>query len=475
MAELTKPRSRVSIAMGWLGALAFVACGLAAVASYQRWVPVVQTWIAARSGAPAEHGQEPAGEHEKHEHAGHDHAGHDHAGHDDATSIELTAQARKNIGLRTMKVELGQFTRTITVPGIIVERPGRSVFEVTAPLTGVVTRIFPIQGEAIRPGQKLFEVRLTHEEVVQAQADMLRTVEELAVTAQEIERLTKVTAAGVIAGKTLLDRKYEQQKQQGALRAQKQALLLHGLSEQQIDEIEQNRKLLQTLTAYAPQQPDETPGKEAVFQLDEVRVALGQHVNAGDILGRLTDHAELYIEGNAFERDASEVNQAAESGLPIAAALEAESTSQRADDLHILYVASKVDPETRTLHFYVPLPNTIVRDRVDGGHRFMTWRFRPGQRMQLQVPVETLEGRIVLPAQAVAQDGVESYVFTANGDHFDRRPVHVEYRDPTQVVIANDGAIFPGDVVAISAAQQLQLALKNKSGGGIDPHAGHNH
>jgi hypothetical protein len=43
------------------------------------------------------------------------------------------------------------------------------------------------------------------------------------------------------------------------------------------------------------------------------------------------------------------------------------------------------------------------------------------------------------------------------------------------VVVANDGTLFPGDRVAMSAAQQLQLALKNKSGGGIDPHAGHSH
>jgi multidrug efflux pump subunit AcrA (membrane-fusion protein) len=95
--------------------------------------------------------------------------------------------------------------------------------------------------------------------------------------------------------------------------------------------------------------------------------------------------------------------------------------------------------------------------------------------MQLEVPVEEYRERIVLPADAVAQDGVENYVFRANGDHFDREPVHVEYRDPQWVVVANDGTLFPGDRVAMSAAQQLQLALKNKSGGGIDPHAGHSH
>lgn len=95
--------------------------------------------------------------------------------------------------------------------------------------------------------------------------------------------------------------------------------------------------------------------------------------------------------------------------------------------------------------------------------------------MQIQLPVEEWKERIVLPATAVAQDGIEAFVFRANGDHFDREAVHVEYRDPRFVVIANDGTLFPGDRVAMKAAQQLQLAIKNKSGGGIDPHAGHNH
>jgi hypothetical protein len=95
--------------------------------------------------------------------------------------------------------------------------------------------------------------------------------------------------------------------------------------------------------------------------------------------------------------------------------------------------------------------------------------------VQLDIPVETWPDRIVLPAEAVAQDGVESYVFTPKGNRFVRRSVHVEYRDSTSAVIASDGELVPGDLVMPTGAKQLLLALKNKSGGGVDPHAGHNH
>lgn len=467
-------RTTSSQSRGWLLAGGLLIIGIAVAMTYQMWLPAVQskfaTWNALATTSPADHGKADS-------HADDGHAGHDHAGHDESHSIELSPQARKNIGLKEGKVALTTFTNSVTVPGIVVERPGQSVLEVTAPLTGIVKEIFAIQGEVVEPGQKLFELRLTHEEVVQAQAEMLRTVEELAVNHLEIERLTKLAASGGVAGKTLLEREYEKQKQLAVLRAQRQTLLLHGLSQEQVDQIELQKTLLQTLTIFAPTAKlisNETP---KILQLESLKVSPGQHVNAGDTLAQLTDHSELFIEGNAFERDADEINRAAAEGLPITAYIESDDKQPLAiENLELLYVAGQVNVDTRTLHFYVLLPNEKLRERnAKDRHRFVTWRYRPGQRMQLQVPVEQWKDRIVLPVEAIAQEGPETYAFAANGDHFDRRPVHVEYRDARNVVIANDGSIFPGDTLALSSAQQLHLAIKNKSGGAIDPHAGHNH
>ena len=182
-------------------------------------------------------------------------------------------------------------------------------------------------------------------------------------------------------------------------------------------------------------------------------------------------------ETDAFEQDIPAITEVATASKSITAVLDAPGgLGRHVEGLRIAYVADRVAAESRTLRFYVTLPNeAISTPHADGSKHLLTWQYKPGQRMQLQVPVEEWTERIVLPAQAVAQDGVENYVFRANGDHFDREPVHVEHRDPQWVVIANDGTLFPGDRVAMSAAQQLQLAIKNKSGGGIDPHAGHNH
>ncbi|HWA99342.1 MAG TPA: efflux RND transporter periplasmic adaptor subunit, partial [Pirellulales bacterium] len=129
-----------------------------------------------------------------------------------------------------------------------------------------------------------------------------------------------------------------------------------------------------------------------------------------------------------------------------------------------------------TLRFFLLLPNHLVRDfKADDGRRFIGWQYKPGQRLQVRLPVEHWTDRIVLPAEAVVQDGAEMFVFREDGKHFDRMPVHVEYRDPQWAVIADDGSLKVGEQIAMAGAAQLQLALKNRSGGAVDPHAGHNH
>ena len=486
-------------AFGWLAIAALALIGAAAILWSNPWLAWSRHLLPQSAATAADDDHHAAGEEhgdhaahadekgkgetethepgeESHEHGGKPH--YDHA-HDDAAAITLSQQAKGTIGLRVARVELATFERTITVPGMVVERPGRSILQVTAPLTGVVTRIFPIQGEAVAAPQPLFEVRLTHEELVQAQGEFLRTAEELDVIRREVSRLEKVTAEGAIAGKTLLDRKYEQQKQEAALRAQRQALMLHGLSPEQVDGILTTRTLLGRLTVAVPAGEDLCqPGSPArLLQVQELRVAPGQHVNAGDTLCVLADHRELYLEGRAFEQDIEAIQQAASKDWRLSAALESKAGKTASiKDLKILYLADKVDPESRAFRFYVTLPNRLLReDRQACGPRFVYWQFRPGQRIEIKIPVERWPDRIVLPVEAVAQDGAEQYVFEANGDHFDRRPVRVEYRDQTSVVIANDGALKLGGMVAESAAHQMQLALKNKAGGGGDPHAGHNH
>jgi biotin carboxyl carrier protein len=404
--------------------------------------------------------------------------GNDHQ-HDETAAVNLSQTAQGNVGLQLAKVELRSFEKTISTPAMVVERPGRSLTQVAAPLTGMVTRVRPLQGETVTPGQPIFDLRLTHEEVVEGQTQYLRTAEELDVVQREISRLERVTADGAIAGKTLLERQYEKQKLDGVFRAQRQGLLLHGLSSTQVDEIVAKRALVSEMTVAVPEKSRDQIKTNApqLLQIEELKVSEGQHVKAGDPLCVLADYTLLYVQGKAFEQDAAVLNKAANNDWPVTAVIDDIGQKQQTvPGLQIVYLANKVEPDSRAFLFYVELPNQVVRNyqRPDG-HRFTTWQFKPGQRVDLMVPVEQWTNRIVLPVEAVVQDGAESYVFEQNDGHFDRRAVRVEYRDEHSVVVANDGTLTLDKMIIVSGAYQVHLAMKNKAGGAPDPHAGHNH
>jgi multidrug efflux pump subunit AcrA (membrane-fusion protein) len=438
------------------------------------WLPQVQHLIAAGE-SDASHSTDDS----QHSNGHDEHAVHDHADHDEAASLTLSEQGRKNIGLQLVTIEPRDFERTIAVPAMLVERPGRTKISVSAPMTGIVTRIYPIRGEAVVPGSPLFDLRLTHEDLVEKQSALLRALEELDVVKREVARLKEVTASGAVAGKRLLEREYEQQKIEAVIRAERQALRLHGLTDEQIASIVDRRRLLQSLTISAPPLTDCVSCTERgeFLQVANLAVTLGQHVTTGDRLVILTDHCELYVEGKAFEQDATALNQAANQGVAVTAIIEGNSSGHHeVPGLHILYVENTVERDSRALKFYASLPNELVRnEKTSDGRRFIGWRYKSGQRVELLVPIERWEKRIVLPVEAVIQDGAEWFVYQQVGDHFDRRPVHVEYRDQRFAVIESDGTLFPGDVVAAAGAYQIHLALKNKAGQSIDTHAGHHH
>lgn len=439
---------------------------------------------AEESAAGEKHAEEGhAGEaHAEAGHEGHEeeagHAGESGKGHDASTTMQLSPSARENVGLKLAKLELSTFERTISVPAIVVERPGRSHLDVAAPFTGKVTRIWPSEGETVTPGQPLFELRLTHEDLVEAQSQFLQTAEELDVVGREVKRLELVAAQGAIAGKTMLERKYEQDKLKAVLHSQQQRLLLHGLTEEQVASILANRTLVSTITVFVPHLPEQAAGQTPPrpLQVDDMKVQPGQHVTEGQALCVLGDYAELYIEGKAFEDDIQALTKAADNNWPATAVIaNGGQKNTKVGDLKLLYLANKIDPDTRAFLFYVQLPNRILRDRTDGGHRYADWQFRPGQRVQLRVPVEQWANRMVVPLDAVVQDGAESYVFVEHEGHFDRRPVHVEYRDQYSAVLANDDTLPLGSTIVVAGAYQVHLAMKNKAGAGVDPHAGHRH
>ncbi len=497
----------------WLSRLAVAAAlGVAALTAGWWWPRLqiqIDTLVEARQGRTAHEDPHAAAGHDAHDehdaHGAHDaHDDHHHADPAQLNVLELSSQAIQNLGLTAeylQPLSRQTFRRSITLPAVVIERPGRTRINVAVPMTGVVTDVYAVTGEAVEPGDGLLQVRLTHEDLVRAQVDFLRTLGELDVELKEVARLQEVTRSGAVAGRILLEREYAQERLQAQLNAEREALRLHGLSERQVDQMAADRKLLSELRIVAPAidggilrprelelsgqpvQPVSFVARDAAesasprpLVVSQLHVQRGESVPAGKSLCELADYSVLFVQGQAFERDSAVIDQATERRWPITAVWATGSGESRHEELPLRYIDNEIDPVSRTLHIYVSLQNEVIRDeRNEQGQRFVTWRYRPGQRLELLIPVEEWTGQFVVPVTALAADGAESYVFRKDDDHFVQTPVHVLYRDQHSAVLADDGSVFAGQVIALRNAHQMQMALKNKAGGGIDPHAGHSH
>ena len=400
----------------------------------------------------------------------------------EAKVLKLSEQARKNLGLISKAARPQAYWRTIQIPGVIADRPGRSDRGVTSPAVGVVAAVYAFPGDTVRPGDRLFALRLFSEYLQNTQAELFKATSETQLISEEKTRVETLAKTGTIPGSRMIELNQQLRRQQAAIQGYRQDLLTRGLNPDQIDGVS-NGKFVASIDVLAPpllsvSSNAAEPGSDKLiddasqslaYEVQELKVELGQQVQAGQALSVLANHHSLYLTGHAFKQDAPFLEQAAQKGWPIQVEF-AEDDHEKWPALNqifqIRHLANSIDTANRTFDFFIPLTNQSRSYRQDG-QTFVVWRFRPGQRVRLHVPVEELKDVLVLPAAAVVREGPEAYVFRQNGDLFNRLPVQVLHEDRLNVVIANDGSVLPGLYLAQSAAASLNRVLKAQAASGM--------
>lgn len=430
---------------------------------------------------------------------------------DESGLFDVTIAAQETYGVRVAKAEPGAYTQHITVPAFIRERPTVSNLQASSRLQGLIRRIFVQVGQSVREGDPLVELELTGDELASAQGVLLDSVQQLKILDDEIARLRPAAEDGGIARKNLIAKQYEQRRMKSVIEAKRQELLVRGLSTDDVSSIIEKNQLVRTVLIRVPagirphhvgqpatlrmasdnqfrlvSQADVQATDDWVYSVEAMNVSPGAVVSVGQPVCDLAYHETLLIEGQAYERDLPMLTKIISDQQAVSVSVGDDDSPAVIDNLKILFMDNHVDNDTQTYRFYIEIPNSVVAENiVEDGHRFRTWRFKPGQRGHVRLPQNEWSDRLILPAAAVSEDGVDHVIFqqVAVHDHFhgDEPPhcefrkivVKVEYKDRHTVVVDHRGQLKTRHLIAVNNADMLFRAMN--SGGHGHEHHGHEH
>lgn len=401
--------------------------------------------------------------------------------------VEVSLKARQNMGLKSAAARSTDYWISITIPGVIRDRPGISDRGVTSPAVGVVSAIHVFPGDTVKPGERLVTLQLFSEYLQATQTQLFKAIQETNLIKSQMDRLGGAVESGAISGTRMLELRNDLQRQQIAIQAAKQELLNRGLPAASIDSISQGNFVSQLDIVAPPYAPTESSGpsrenaravavetegdKEIPYEVHGLNVELGQTVQAGELLLGLANHQALYVVGHAFKQDAEALERAALNGTQVDLEFAEDAPdfwppSQQV--FTIRHLANTVDINARTFDFFIPLQNQN-QQYVKDANTFLVWRYRPGQRVRIRVPIERLDNVVVLPTEGVVREGGEAFVFQQNGDLFKQISVQIVYQDRQHTVIANDGSITLGTFLAQNSASALKRILKSQAESGHQP------
>lgn len=402
---------------------------------------------------------------------------------EDESVLALSDQALANIGIDKRaglgEVKTDVFTKTFTFPAVIEERPAATLTKVPSPVSGVIEKIYIHPGQMIEKGQPLFDIKLTREEVIAAQAELLMLLQKRDIIQREIDRLSGLEDG--LAPQAKRDSAFQKLENDTAIEAKRNMLILNGLPEKEVaEELESKRQIISKITVFAPVTDEDCINGSQNHsdvchhhhQLDDMFVKKGESVSLGDPLCQISDMDQLLIRGIAFAYNEDVLRRALENNAPVTAEFsQSGQVGEKVTGLKIRNISNRINTSDRTLDFYIDLTNELEShdEKATESNPYLSWRFKPGQRGEVAVAYEKLENCIVVPIWAIAKEQSSNYVFEWIGldkgnKVFKRREVHVLLQTKDEAAIANDGSLLPGATIALRGASQLQVALDSGSG-----------
>ena len=224
----------------------------------------------------------------------------------------------------------------------------------------------------------------------------------------------------------------------GLVDSAKQRLMLFGVKESQIAELEKTGKPNIRLPIY-------TPISGIVI---EKLVQQGQYVNVGEVLFNVADLSSVWVEVEVYENEFPNIH------LGQKVEIRSQSFPGKPFTGRISYIYPFLDPKTRTVKARVEMPNPGMK-------------LKPDMFVNAIIKV-SLGSAIVVPVTAVMDTGKRQVVWVESSPGmFEPRDVQVGQRTDDKIQILS--GINVGDKVAVSGGYLIdsESQLKGNSGGAM--------
>lgn len=352
-----------------------------------------------------------------------DHHAHDH--HPGDTSvIELSPEVMKQIDIKTAKVQPGAVKSTLKAMGKVLAPNDRKAV-VSFAFSGRIVERHAGLGKWVKKGQPL--VTLECEEVGNARSEYTRALADYELSKLDQAREERLFKKDIGAKKEYLASKAAFNTAEAALKAAEEKLQVMGISKEMAASAAKTVSPRVTVTA---------PIDGRVIKDNAV---VGAVVEASTEMMEIMDPEELCIDAEIYEKDLSKIQM----GNPVE--INVPAYPEKKFNGHICYIGDVVNPDTRTI---------TVRTHVSNKDSLL----KPGMFADIRILVDQKEEALVVPKEAVLDEGKQKIVFIREGDHFHYRVVQTgtHYNGDIEIV----GGLKVGEEVVIEGNYQLKSRLQ---------------
>ncbi len=423
---------------------------------------------------------------------------------DQSLNVEITETAQKSLGLKIRRVSLGNYQSTYEVPAIIQELSTAKSLSISSRFEGIIKKVFVSEGQSVKAGDLIFDVELTGELLSKTQTELLLAINKIGNIEKELVRLQPLVQEGGIANKRVLEMTYQQNQLMAEIDAKQQELLLLGLNQEQVDSITNSKKLIRFLQVRVPEQLlapqlnltlNDDKEEPPTFIIEKLFIKPGAVAHLGASLCDVAFHEHLVVVGQAYEKDLPMLRQLLGEKADLSVFVGTAGNAMMVPGGKIAYIDNHADKETNTFAFYVYLKNELISSNTTTNGQlstpsYLTWRWKPGQRAHLRIPSAKYDEMLIVPRDAIAEDGVSRVVFQWKGqvahdhehqedenhehaDEYQPLEVNVVFMDRETAVIDPKGRLKEGTRIAINNANQLMFSMQ--TGGGHSHSHDHEH